>query len=146
MMTPRRSTVIIVDASVIAAAFFQEEHAEAARALLVAGCKLHAPDLIYSEVANVIWKRHQRSEIDGDEAGQLLGDVMRLPLYITPSDRLVDAALCLAIATGRSVYDCLYLALAVKHKAFMVSADRRLVRSLAGSPLENHVAWIGEYA
>ena len=135
----------VLDASVVAAAFFQDEQADAAGPLLASERKLHAPDLIYPEVANVIWKRHQRGEINGDEAGQLLADVLRLPLQIAPSDALVDAALQLALRTAQTVYDCLYLALAVKNKTVLVSGDRRLVNALAGSPLEEHVAWIGEF-
>jgi len=135
----------VVDASVVAAAFFQDQHADAARSLLASNRKLHAPDLIYPEVASVIWKRHRRGEIDEDEAGQLLADVLRLPLQTTPSDRLVDSALQLALRTGQSVYDCLYLALAVKNKTVMVSGDRRLVSALAGSPLEKHIALTSEY-
>ena len=46
--------------------------------------------------------------------------------------------------TGRTVYDCLYLALAVQTKTAMVSADRRLVNALASGPLKEHVAWLGQ--
>ena len=42
----------VIDASVVAAAFFQEEHAGAARTLLAGKHQLHAPDLIHAEVAN----------------------------------------------------------------------------------------------
>jgi predicted nucleic acid-binding protein len=133
----------VLDASVVAAAFFQEDHADRALQLLAGGGALHAPDLIYAELANVIWKRHGRGEIDPDEAGRLLADFRRLPLEITPCGDLVEAALELALRLGRSVYDCLYLALAVKNRSVMVSADKRLVNALAGTPLAKHIAWIG---
>ena len=66
---------IVLDASVVAAAFFAERHSEAAQKLLVSGGDLCAPDLIYAEVANVIWKRYRRKEIDEGEATELLTDV-----------------------------------------------------------------------
>ena len=135
----------VIDASMVVSAFFQEAGAEQARVLLVAGGGLHAPDLIYAEVANVIWKRSGRGEVDEQEAGQLLADFLRLPLRITPSGELVAPALQLALRTGRTVYDCLYPAPAVKTKTVMVSADKRLVNALAGGPLGKHVAWIGDY-
>ena len=135
----------VLDASVVAAALFQDEGADAARSLLVSGRSLHAPDLVHAEIANVIWKRRRRGEIDGQEAAELLADVLRLPLHITPSEGLVGAALQLALRTDRTVYDCLYLALAVGKKTVMVTGDRRLVNALAGSPLEKHVAWLGGY-
>jgi predicted nucleic acid-binding protein len=133
----------VVDASVVAAAFFQEDHAAAARAILVAGGELHAPDLLPVEVANVIWKRHGRQEIDEAEARGLLADCLRLPLKIAPSSGLVEPALELALRTNRTVYDCLYLALAVKAKAVLVSADKRFVNALAGGPFEKHIVWLG---
>ena len=133
----------VIDASVIAAAFFPEPHSTAARALLVSGDGLYAPDLVYAEVANVIWKRHRRGEIDGEDAADLLSDIMRLPLEIIPSEQLVGPALELAMRTGRTAYDCLYVALAVQIKTTMVSDDRRLVNALAHGPLKDHVAWLG---
>jgi len=134
----------VLDASVVAAAFFQEEHAGRARRLLAGGHVLQAPDLIYAELANVIWKRHSRGEIDHDEAGRLLADFRSLPLQITPCGDLVEAALALALRTGRSVYDCLYLALAVNTRSVLATADKRLVNALAGTPLARHIAWIGD--
>ncbi|MBN1942444.1 MAG: type II toxin-antitoxin system VapC family toxin [Phycisphaerae bacterium] len=134
----------IVDASVVAAAFFREDVSAGARRLLSSGCELHAPDLVYAEVANVIWKRQNRREIDDAEARELLSDVLRLPLRITPGDSLAEAALTLAMRADRSVYDCLYLALAVQRKSVMVTGDKRLVNALAETPLKKHVAWIGQ--
>lgn len=135
---------IVIDASIVAAAFFPEPHAKAARALLASQSLLHAPDLIYPEVANVIWKRHSRGEISEGEAEDLLTDIMGLPLEITPSDRLVGPALELAMQTDRTVYDCLYLALAVTLKTRMISSDKRLVNALARGPLAGCVALLGD--
>jgi len=133
----------VVDASVVAAAFFQESGVEAARTILAGGGELYAPDLILAEVGNVVWKRHGRGEIDEAEARALLGDCLRLPLALTPSGSLVASALELAMRTKRTVYDCLYLVLAVRTKTVLVSADKRFVNALAGGPFEKHIAWLG---
>ncbi len=133
----------VVDASVVAAAFFQEQYADAAASLLAGKRELHAPDLVHAEVANVIWKRYSRGEIDKGEAGQMMADILRLPLRITPCANLVEAALELAIRTHQTVYDCLYLALAARTKSVMYTSDKRLANALADGPLNRHVAWIG---
>lgn len=133
----------VVDASVIAAAFFQEDHSGRAHELLVGDCILRAPDLVYPELASVIWKRHNRGEMDANDAGAMLTDLRRLDLHITPCGDLVESALEVALSTGRSVYDCLYLALALKHNCIMVTADKRLVNALAGGPLAKYIALIG---
>ncbi len=134
----------VVDASAVAAAFFQEPHAKAAESLLASGKKLHAPDLLAAELANVIWKRFGRNEIDAEEASQLLADFQSLPFVWTSSQDLIDTALELAIATGRTVYDCIYVALAVKTGCAMVTADKRLVNALANTPLGRHVTLLGD--
>ena len=133
----------VVDASLIAAAFFQEQCAEEAGAVLASGRQLYAPDLIYPEVANAVWKRHRRREINEEEASQLLADIARMPLQITPSNRLIDSALRLAIQTDRTVYDCLYVALALDQACPLITADRRLVNALARGPLADRVRWVG---
>ena len=136
----------VVDASVIAAAFFQEEHAAKASDLLLSGCELHAPDLLYAETANVICKRHARREITPDEATALANDLLRLPIQIAPCGELVRPALALALQTGRSAYDCIYVALAVERKSVLVSGDQRLLNSLKNTPVAKHILWIGDYS
>lgn len=136
---------IVVDASVVASAIFPEPHSNAARSVLRAGHLLHAPELIYAEVANVIWKRTRRGEISSDEAEALFDDVMDLPIETVPLDELSPVALQLAVRSGQTVYDCLYLALAVRMKAALLSGDKRLVSALAGTPFESHVEWIGAH-
>lgn len=135
---------IVVDASVVAAAFFRENRTHAARAVMLSMAGLLAPDLVYSEVANVIWKRRRKAEIDAEEAVDLLNDVFDIPLEIASSEKLVRPALALAMATGRTVYDCIYMALAVQERTVLVSDDRRLVNALNGGPLQDHVVWLGD--
>lgn len=134
----------IIDASVLAAAFFQEEFEEPSWALLASDSSLLAPEIIVAEVGNVIWKRFRTREINEEEAGQLLTDFLRLPLRITPSKNLLEPALQIAMRADRTVYDSLYIALAEETKSVMVTADKRLVNALAGGPLEKYVEWIGD--
>jgi predicted nucleic acid-binding protein len=144
MTSTRPRASCVVDASVVAVAFFHEQHAETCRSILMSGRELHAPDLIHAGIANVIWKRCRRDEIDTAEAAGLLKDILRLPLLISPSEGLAPAALQLALRTDRTVYDCLYLALAVRQDTVMVTGDPRLANAVSGSPLEQYVAWVGE--
>jgi predicted nucleic acid-binding protein len=134
----------VVDASVVGAALFREEHADAARALLASQRALHAPDLIVAEVANIIWKRHARSEIDEAEGQQLLSDFLVLDFQIASAADLAAPALELAMRIARTAYDCLYLALAIKTGSPLVTKDQRLVNTLSGGPFEKNVIWIGQ--
>jgi predicted nucleic acid-binding protein len=134
----------VVDASVVGASLFREQHALAARAVLESGGDLYAPDFLYTELASVIWKRHRRGLISREEALGLLMDARVFLIQVTPSTALVDRALRLALHTGCTVYDCLYLAMAEQTDTVMLTCDQRLVSALAGTLLENHVKWLGE--
>lgn len=133
----------VIDASVVAAAFFREEYADQAAALLVAGAELLAPELIYAELASVAWKRFLRHQITRDEALALRADMQAVPLKIISIHELIRPALELALTSARSVYDCLYLALAIENQCVLWTADQRLVNALAKSPVRKHLRWIG---
>ena len=132
-------TTLVVDVSVVAKWFFPKEHAVQSRRLLSPRRTLLAPELIWSEVANIAWKRVRRGEINADEAAQLIADLTRMPLHVVPTQGLVAFALELAIATDRTVYDCMYLALAIDRKCRLATADERFVNAVAATPFAKHV-------
>jgi len=135
---------VVIDASVVVKLFFEEEHSEAAEECVAQAGELMAPDFIWAETANVIWKRQRRGDITADAAIDLARQVLALPVVVHPSAGLVPDALDLAVRYGRTVYDCLYVALALRTRSVLVTGDLRLVNALAGGPLERHVAWIGK--
>ena len=91
--------------------FVPEVHSGAARRLLDTEHQYFAPDLLIPEAGNAIWKKVRRGELTADEAQRLVADLSRW--RSTPSHRgLVAEACALANATGRSVYDSMYVALA----------------------------------
>ena len=135
---------VVIDASVVIKLFFEEEHSKAAEQCVARADKLLAPDLLWVETANVIWKRQRRGDLAADAAIDIARHIMALPVAIHPSADLVSDALDLAMRFERTVYDCLYLALAVRTASVLVTGDLRLVNALAGGPLEKHIAWIGK--
>ncbi len=134
---------VVVDASVAVKWFLPEIHAEEALRLLSPGLVLLIPDLLYSEVGNILWKRVRSGEITPDEASALLQVLGDLPLVVHPSWPLVMSAMEIACNTGRTVYDSLYVALAVRENALLVTADERLYNALQGGPLETYLLWVG---
>ncbi len=74
----------------------------------------------------------------------MLSGISKVPLAVTPSRDLMEAALEIALAHGRTVYDAIYVALAVARDCALVTADERLVRALGGGPLARHVKSLAE--
>jgi predicted nucleic acid-binding protein len=131
-----------VDASVALKWFIPEVHSEAAKLLLEPNFELVAPDLIYSESGNVLWKKFNRNELSASEVQAVRGAIEAVPFQVLPGKDLLESAIELAIALTRTVYDCMYLAVAVGMKAPLVTADRKLYRALAAGPFSQHVHWV----
>jgi predicted nucleic acid-binding protein len=127
-------SLYVIDASVAVKWFIPEPETEKARSLLGdynrAVIDLVAPDLLVPEAANVFWKRAERGEITGQEARDNLTDLLALSIPLVPSTVLAHSALALAHTHRRSVYDCIYLALALERDCDLVTSDERLCNSI----------------
>jgi predicted nucleic acid-binding protein len=98
------------------------------------------PDLFWAEVSSVLWKAARRGTCDLDEASTALSTLQEQELPTVPSLILVNSALSIALKYGRSLYDCLYVTLAVRSNAQLVTADEKLANALAA---HFPVKWLG---
>jgi predicted nucleic acid-binding protein len=137
-------TRVVVDASIAVKWFVPEELSAAARRLLAAEYELLAPDLLWAELGNALWKKHRRRELDQRTAGRLLRDFSRVPIEFHRTIRWAGAALELAMRHGVTVYDALYLALAAGHGCRVLTADRRLREACRDGRLGHLVGWVEE--
>ena len=136
----------VVDASVAVKWFLPELHSEAANRVLTSKRELLAPDLIWAEVGNTLWKRFRRNEITLMEAEGILKDFMRFPLETYAAKALLDAAWSFASQLGISVYDALYFALAAGRNCSLVTADRKLYDSSPKNSFGTKLIWIEDVA
>lgn len=132
----------VVDASVAIKWFVPEVHHEAARRLVREGFELLSPELVRSEVGNVVWKKWRRGELSAGEAVAVLRDFGRFPLRIRSSESLMEGAWTVAERFGRSFYDGLYVALAVETESSLVTADLRLYNALRDDALADNLLWV----
>jgi predicted nucleic acid-binding protein len=138
-------SAIVVDASVGVKWFVPEIHAAEARAWRSGPDALHVPAFFFDlEIANILWKKVRRAEISRADADLILGQLPALPVTRHPESPLLTSAFDLADRTQRTVYDCLYLALAVQLGGRMVTADQRLYNSLRGSPWAVYICWVAD--
>lgn len=132
---------IVVDASVAAKWVLREQHVATARKVL-ATKELLAPDLLWAEVGNILWKRQRRRESSVEEVRRMLAEFQRLPVTTFAHWPFLAAALDLAISLEQTVYDCLYLALAEERDSVMVTADRRFHATVSDSVWADRIVWI----
>lgn len=132
---------MIVDASVAAKWLFVEDDSTLALHLLVRA-DLSVPDLLFAEMANIVWRRARGQ--DPAEAGSLLARIDRVFARVTPAEELAPSALSLAIALNHPAYDCFYLALAIAENDELITANRRFHAACAASPHAKRVRLLGE--
>ena len=99
--TPAVVHRVVVDASVAIKWFVPEIHAQAARRLLREGVALLAPDLIWAEVANALWRQWRNKELAAEDVEGILNDFRRYPLRICSGESLYDVAWPVARGSGR---------------------------------------------
>ncbi len=141
--------MIIVDANVLIKAYIPEVLSEKASAILQnmeEGSLLAVPDLIFSEIGNILWKKNRLNELTGEESKEILNEIIALPLKVEPSKSIARLAIEIALSYGITMYDAIYFSLAVVYDTKLLTADRKLVGRLGVGELGRHVEWLGNYA
>jgi predicted nucleic acid-binding protein len=100
------------------------------------------PDVFWAEVGNVLWKGVRQRRWPQTVAERAASDMRDRNFFTLPSLELLAEALTIAFANDRSVYDCLYVALAIQFKIEMITADERLANALAA---RLPVKWLGAF-
>jgi predicted nucleic acid-binding protein len=137
----------VLDASVAAKWFLpQESEPLAAEALEMAqgyaegSVALIVPDLFWAEIANILWKCHRTQRISEEAAEAALRSAIELRIPTYPSGPLLSDAFAIAMRFQRTVYDSLYIALALSSQRPLITADKRLFHAVGA---EFPVRWLG---
>ena len=134
---------LVIDASVAIKWFLSEELQREALALLEQDHHFIAPDLLMAEVGNILWKRIRRGEMEPMEAAQVLKGLRELDLEVHAIADLVEAALEIGNQSDTTVYDGIYMALAVQTDSILLTADRNFHRKVADGELASSIRLLG---
>ena len=134
----------VVDAGVAIKWVLKEDLDTYALRLTTGDHTLIAPDFMYAECGNVLWKRVRSGSLAAQEARKSFQLLCAAPLEITSTKSLADEALSIAMSTDRAVYDCIYLTLAIHEEAPFVTADEKLINALKSGPFGRHLLWVGD--
>jgi len=123
---------LVVDASVALKWVLDEPQSDLAADLL--SQDLIAPSLWLIEAANALWRRAQQGQLTKDQVTERLVELLNAPVTSTAVEDDLIAAAGLAMDLGHPIYDCLYLAMAIREGAVLVTADRRFRDAVDRSP------------
>lgn len=136
----------VIDSSVAIKWFVVEPYSREARALLdeyqTGELDLLAPDLIYAEVGNIVWKKHRLQGLAVPDAQSIIDTFCLIKFNVTATAVLLTDAYHLAVAHQRTVYDALYIALSLRESCKFITADEKLVNAIGGT--FPNVIWIGK--
>ena len=137
---------LVVDASVAVKWLIAEEGSDAAHRLAASGDDLYAPRLMASEIANALWRKARLGELERGRAGVLAAAVSEMPVRWTADETVCADAVRLALALDRPACDCVFLALANRIGAQVVTADVRFANALAPTEHGGTVVTLTDYA
>jgi predicted nucleic acid-binding protein len=121
------TTVLVVDASVLAVALADDSaDGDASRARLW-GEELVAPELLDLEVVSVLRGQMMAGALDSRRADLALNDLSAMPLKRAPHLPLLHR--CGELRENLTIYDAAYVALAEALEALLLTGDRRLARA-----------------
>lgn len=100
------------------------------------------PDVFWVEIGNVMWKGVRQRRWPQTAAENAASAIRERDFFTVSSLVLLPEALRIAFVHNRSVYDCLYIALAIQFKIEMVTADERLANATAA---RLPVKWLGAF-
>lgn len=128
---------LVVDASIAVKFLVKEPGNEEARRLLTIPDPLIAPDWILVEAANTFWRKVKSSELLIIHAERHLADLPEFFETLYPASELIADALSLSFRLRHAVYDCIYLALALREDCRLVTADQEFAAAMKKAGFSN---------
>lgn len=130
-MADAAATIGVLDASVVVKIVVTEVGTAESLAVIERPLRWLAPRLMVIEVASALRQKTAGKALSPVNAAAALSACLDAVtdgvIGLADDEALVAAALNLALTLDHRVPDCLYLALAEREGAVMVSADRRLI-------------------
>jgi predicted nucleic acid-binding protein len=136
--------ILVVDASVFVKWFVDEDHTDIAEKLIDRRFELHAPELVLPEFAGVLLKKCRNGDIDKEVADAALESLRSFRITLHPHADLMRPAFKGAHTTGQSIYDWIYLSLAILLDCKFITADRRFFLGMRNTPHKRWLSWIEE--
>lgn len=127
--------MLVVDASALMAWVMPDEAGGDLEAQFSAHDSVCAPTLLWSELRNILIVSERRGRLPAGMADQIADavDALGIALRAPGSSAVV---MDLARRHGLSVYDALYLELALREGAVLASLDRALIAAAAAEGVE----------
>ncbi len=133
---------VVLDSSIIVALFFKEELSDEVEKIVEEYSEYYTVDISYSEVANAAWKKvriYGEDEELSKRALDVAVDFIEKVCRVEDSRALLNQAFELAVKHNLTVYDALFIVLAMKLNEKLLTTDRKLYSKIEGTNLGKFV-------
>jgi predicted nucleic acid-binding protein len=126
---------VVIDASVALKWLFQEQGRPKALQLLnsyqLDDLELRAPELLISEVGNIITLRVWKGMLDKPDTPVVFELFLNMAPKLYPGSLFATDTLGIAVRYRRTFYDSLYLACAVRWNCELITADEKFFNAMS---------------
>jgi predicted nucleic acid-binding protein len=132
---------LVVDGSAMLGVVLVDEHSHITAATIEALRKprlLPIPAHWWIEVANGLLMAERRKRITRVDLTEAIGFIRTFPLVVDPETdtRVAGETLALARQYNLTIYDAVYLELAIRHSSILATSDKALARAAEATGVE----------
>ncbi len=134
--------MVVIDSGVFASVIVKDEFYEDCKKYMLT--KKSTLDLAFAEAGNVIWKHVKMGRIKPEDAikrAEVLKRLVNTSKIYKAEDFLIDA-IKLAVEYNLTIYDALFVALAIKLNDKLTTTDRKLYEKLENTKISNVIMCI----
>jgi predicted nucleic acid-binding protein len=118
--------IIVIDTSAAAEIVLQRNQAKGFVKHIEDADWVITPTLYISEIANVFWKYHVFEDMPIHECEESVEDAVAIPDEYIHEKELYKEAFAMGCQTRMPIYDMLFLTLARRHNAYLLTLDKKL--------------------
>lgn len=121
--------IVVLDPSAAAEIVLNRRHAKELAESLKEADWVISPQLYAAEITNIFWKYYQFQDLPKDICEKGIEKSLELVEELFNEEELCREAFAMACLMKHSVYDMLYLVLARRHDALLMTLDEKLERA-----------------
>ena len=118
--------IVVLDASAAVELVLHRDLAMQVSEKIIDADWVIAPNLYISEITNIFWKYQKLADYPYDDCEKNIEQLIALPDEFIAEIDLYREAFNLGCKLGHPVYDMMYLVLARRHSAILLTTDKKL--------------------
>ncbi len=131
--------IIVIDTCIAVKWFVEEDHHDEALSLTSKYFKRIAPSFLLVETANTFRRKILKNEMSIAQARSAIQNIRLFFSDLIDTSEIIETAFEYSIELTHPVADCLYLALAIKNNAILVTSDKKFATKVQKTSMNKNI-------